>query len=312
MISEFSHKGTLDIIRVIASSIVLPMPILACAPPIQDEESYVMTSSWGSWGTADGEFRSTAGITTDADGNVYVVDTLANRVLKYDSRGVFLFTWGSAGDSAGEFGRPAGITASSNSIYVGDLENGRIQQFSYSGEFQSAIPLHEQGLSHLDLSVSADDELVVLAFTGGGSDSASFIVVVSARGEVLHRWNYKAAFSIGMWDQQRLALSGLGWIVMIEKSGELIGEWKLPSQACRCTDTGPCVDLAIMNDSWDSEIVVSPIYPNPCAQGKTWILSQTGKVLYEIDDSGEDVCSDLLGNIYIAGKGTVRKYTKGN
>jgi len=94
------------------------------------EGGYVPVAVWGSWGTGEGQFHWPSGIATDADGNVYVVDTYNNRIQKFDSSGTFISTWGSSGSGEGEFYHPCGIaTDASDNVYVVDTYSYRIQKF---------------------------------------------------------------------------------------------------------------------------------------------------------------------------------------
>lgn len=100
------------------------------------------------WG-ADGQepdlmnpnfFQGASAIATDIDNNVYVVETLKNRVLKFDSNGMLLTEWGMQGSGDGEFDMPGGIAVESNNqldkaVYVADKNNHRIQKFDLDGGF---------------------------------------------------------------------------------------------------------------------------------------------------------------------------------
>jgi hypothetical protein len=71
------------------------------------------------------------------NGDVYVVDRAADRVLKFDADGSFLLAFGSAGSGPGEFSGPAGVAVDPNTgdVYVGDPGNGRIQKFDSTGAY---------------------------------------------------------------------------------------------------------------------------------------------------------------------------------
>ena len=51
-------------------------------------------TSWGSYGSANGQFDSPSDIAVDSSGNVYVVDMSINRVQKFNSDGNFITSWG--------------------------------------------------------------------------------------------------------------------------------------------------------------------------------------------------------------------------
>jgi DNA-binding beta-propeller fold protein YncE len=87
-----------------------------------------------------------SGLALDAQGNLYVADTLNHRIQKFDSNGHFLMTWGSEGSGEGQFnfiyGDPAhnlavgGVAAGGDgNIYVADGGNARIQKFDSDGNF---------------------------------------------------------------------------------------------------------------------------------------------------------------------------------
>ena len=97
------------------------------------EGSYI--SSWGGFGTGDGQFDKPRSVATDSAGNVYVVD-YADRVQKFTSSGVFLSTWGSIGSGPGQFNNPEGIAVSNlDEVYVADTLNRRVQRFTSGGSF---------------------------------------------------------------------------------------------------------------------------------------------------------------------------------
>jgi tripartite motif-containing protein 71 len=100
-------------------------------------------STWGDFGTGEGQFMMIGGIAVDSVGNVYVVDIprpgseTGGRVQKFTNTGVFISEWGSPGAGDGQFSRPSGVAVdSSNRVYVADRSNQRIQRFDSSGGFQ--------------------------------------------------------------------------------------------------------------------------------------------------------------------------------
>jgi sugar lactone lactonase YvrE len=99
-------------------------------------------TTWGTYGTGDGQFGRThdgygpLGISVDAAGHVYVVDTGNNRIQKFTSDGIFLTKWGTYGTGDGQFNRPYAVTCdTSGSVFVADPGNHRIQKFTSDGIF---------------------------------------------------------------------------------------------------------------------------------------------------------------------------------
>jgi RHS repeat-associated protein len=98
------------------------------------------SSSFGSAGTGNGQFRGPADIATDSSGNMWVSDIVNNRLEEFNSEGAFLRTVGSAGNTNGKFKGPEGLaTDSKGDVWVADSGNGRLQEFSSEGVFIRTI-----------------------------------------------------------------------------------------------------------------------------------------------------------------------------
>jgi len=85
--------------------------------------------------TTPGDFARPAGIAVDAEGNLYVADTLNNRIEIFDGDGKFIRTFGKAGDGPGYFSRPKGVAIDSDDhIWVVDGMQDRVQVFNQDAE----------------------------------------------------------------------------------------------------------------------------------------------------------------------------------
>jgi streptogramin lyase len=114
----------------------LPEYGLAYSSSDGDETTAAAGSPIGSAGTGTGQLERPMGVATDSSGNVFVVDRLNNRVVKFDHAGNFLTQWGSTGSGDGQFNDPRGITISPNgTVWVVDQGNDRIQAFTSEGAF---------------------------------------------------------------------------------------------------------------------------------------------------------------------------------
>lgn len=97
--------------------------------------------------TTPGDFGAPEGVAVDADGNVYVSDTLNDRVEIFDADGAFISTFGKAGDGPGYFARPKGIAVDGDGhIWVADEMQDRLQVFNREGQLLTYI-----GQGHGDL-----------------------------------------------------------------------------------------------------------------------------------------------------------------
>lgn len=86
----------------------------------------------GSRGTYVGQLAIPKGVSVDGEGNVYVVESLHDHLLVYDSSGKFLLPIGGTGYSTGNFYLPAGVWVDKrNRIHVADMYNGRVAAFIY-------------------------------------------------------------------------------------------------------------------------------------------------------------------------------------
>ncbi|HKR27249.1 MAG TPA: SMP-30/gluconolactonase/LRE family protein, partial [Acidobacteriaceae bacterium] len=97
--------------------------------------------------TDAGNFAAPQGVAVDKDGNVYVTDTLNDRVEIFDADGVFISTFGKPGDGPGYFARPKGIAVDGDGhIWVADEMQDRLQVFNREGRLLTWI-----GMGHGEL-----------------------------------------------------------------------------------------------------------------------------------------------------------------
>ncbi|UWZ85415.1 SMP-30/gluconolactonase/LRE family protein [Occallatibacter riparius] len=112
---------------------------------VYDADSHKLLRRIGTAGknhflTTPGDFGAPQGVAVDSDGNVYVTDTLNNRVEIFDADGNFISTFGKAGDGPGYFARPKGIAVDSDGhIWVADEMQDRLQIFNREGQLLTFI-----------------------------------------------------------------------------------------------------------------------------------------------------------------------------
>lgn len=89
----------------------------------------------GRRGDGDGEFNFPTFASLDAQGRLYVVDSVNNRIQVFDPEGKFLWKFGRSGDQIGDFARPKGVAVDSlGNIYVVDSRWSNIQIFNQHGQ----------------------------------------------------------------------------------------------------------------------------------------------------------------------------------
>lgn len=95
--------------------------------------------SWGSYGSANGQFRHPTGIFVNQK-YVYVADTGNSRIEMFDKFGNFVYSWGSYGTDHGMFHSPTSISSDSfGDLYVADSDRNVIQIFDIHGNYIDQI-----------------------------------------------------------------------------------------------------------------------------------------------------------------------------
>jgi len=117
---------------------------------VYDADSFKLLRKIGTTGhkhelTTPGDFAKPSGIAVDGEGNLYVCDTLNDRVEVFDADGKFISTYGKNGDGPGYFSRPKGVAIDSDGhIWVADGMQDRVQVFN--NEWQRLISFGGHGL----------------------------------------------------------------------------------------------------------------------------------------------------------------------
>ena len=95
--------------------------------------------------TTPGDFSRPTNVAVDKEGNLYVADTLNDRIQVFDADSKFIRTWGKPGDGPGYFARPKGIAIDGDGhVWVADAVQDRVQVFSSDGRL--LIYMGEHGL----------------------------------------------------------------------------------------------------------------------------------------------------------------------
>jgi sugar lactone lactonase YvrE len=107
---------------------------------VYDADSFKLLRKIGTAGhnhelTTPGDFAKPTGVAVDQDGNLYVCDTLNNRIEIFDADGKFISTFGKAGDGPGYLSRPKGVAIDSDGhMWVADGMEDRVQVFNQDSQ----------------------------------------------------------------------------------------------------------------------------------------------------------------------------------
>ena len=90
-----------------------------------------------------GTFARPTNVAVDAKGDIYVADTINNRIQIFDAEGNFLSMFGRGGDGPGYFGRPKGLAVDRDGhIWVADTSMDRVQVFDRKGQLAGYFGAH--------------------------------------------------------------------------------------------------------------------------------------------------------------------------
>lgn len=132
---------------------------------VYDADTFKLLRKMGTTGknhelTTPGDFAKPTGLALDKEGNLYVADTLNNRIEVFDADGAFIRTWGKNGDGPGYFARPKGVAIDSDGhVWVADGMQDRVQVFTNEGQLlivmggHGMLPGQFQGL----VSIASDN-----------------------------------------------------------------------------------------------------------------------------------------------------------
>ena len=196
-------------------SIVLGFVILTLALGAASAKAqlFLPLSSFGSAGSAAGQFQSPLGVAVDqSTGDVYVADNGNARLQKFDGTGAFIAAWGwgvtdgmpqsevctsgcqagIAGSGAGQFSSPTSVAvdssggASNGDVYVGDTGNNVVLKFDSNGNFLATIDGTASPQGHFAMVAGvAVDQSGNLWVADGSSD---FISEYDPAGNFVQQW----------------------------------------------------------------------------------------------------------------------------
>jgi hypothetical protein len=176
-------------------------------------------------------------VSSDSAGNIYVLDSTAHRVLKFDSSGNYLRQIGRKGQGPGEFDYgPFSIVFLNNFLIISD--SGRLHVFDGNGEYVRSLRVAK---IYQDMVIN-DDGLIYAAPISYGEQS-QLIDVLTQEGELLYSFGKLKKFKYGQsqLNHVKLALNRYGELFaafehfpVVRKystDGELLIEFRIEHKA---------------------------------------------------------------------------------
>ena len=105
-----------------------------------------LSSSFGSHGRGDGQFKFPCDVALDSIGNVYVTDSGSHRIQVFTAEGKFLRKFGKKGSGDGELSDPTSVSIDADDIvYVTECNNNRVSMFTSEGQFLRSFGTKGEG-----------------------------------------------------------------------------------------------------------------------------------------------------------------------
>lgn len=160
--------------------------------------------TWGSFGSANGQFRNPSGIFVNQK-YVYVADTGNARIEKFDKNGNFVYAWGAYGYAPEMFQTPVALAEDvSGNLFVSDSGENKIQIFDSNGNYIGKIsPILTDGANFSETNsigfdsknnfyIVISDENKILKYDRLGN----FIDFIGSAGNEEGRFNHPSSIAI--------------------------------------------------------------------------------------------------------------------
>lgn len=192
-------------------------------------------AKFGSFGEGSGQFRAARQVVVDSLLNLFVVDSENDRVTRFNSSYVPMTAWGSDGTGNLNFKNPwrLAINPATNMLYVADMTNNRISQWTTGGNFVRTFGTYATGVLAPGGTFDHPEAVAV--------DAAGFVYVADYGNHRIQKFNadgvYQSLFYVGP-----LSVQGSPVAVAVAPNGHVfVGDGGYGTIR-KYTDTGTLLD----------------------------------------------------------------------
>jgi len=268
------------------------------------QHEYAFETAWGSYGNADGQFSTPAGVAVGEDGSVYVSDSNNHRVQKFAVDGAFISQWGGLGSAAGRMNHPWGIAVGGDRVYLADRDNQRVQVFDANGAFVAAWDM--PGATPVGVAVHGATVYVTDA-------AQQRVLAYSSDGALLRQWGEYGSLAGQFFMPWGVAVGADGSVYVVDRgnhrvqrftsSGAFLGVFGVYGQLCGQMDSPAFIAVAptgnvLLADQGAG--LLSELTPQGACVS-WWGRSGAGKVLSPLG-----IAADTTGRVYVADAGNQR------
>lgn len=229
-------------------------------------------------------------VSNDSSGNLYLSDSRANRIFKFDSSGNFLLQFGRKGQGPGEFNYgPFNIMVTKNSIIAN--ETGRIQFFDWNGKYLKSYKINKM---YREMVINNDG----LIFASPTRKQTHLVEVISQEGDILYSFGKLKEFKQGKsaLNNVKLALNQDGELFVafvhfpiIRKystKGELLAEFRIEHKAIQTQEEINQKRISSLTKAKTGYVII--ISAIKAAEDGIYILHTVPRVkISKLDNNGE-------------------------
>ncbi len=182
--------------------------------------------TWGSAGSAAGQFRFPSNVAVTPSGEVLVTDTDNHRVQVFRADGTLVRVLGSRGWRDGQLHCPRGVAVTkTGEVVVADRLNHRIQVFQLSdGAFLRQWGVRGSGTGQFDnpvaVCVTPDDRVIV------ADECNDRVQVFGLGGNFLHQWHSQCPRIVTVRGHEVWVVDELNRIQVFQPNGTFVSQWR--------------------------------------------------------------------------------------